>query len=64
MRKVRTKINMGEKNKKQILSKKGVTMTCSLCHKPNHNKRGCPSKKNTQDTEEGNEVPASLNETG
>ncbi|CAA0806734.1 MuDR family transposase [Striga hermonthica] len=36
------------KQKKKVevkLSKKGTTLKCSLCHKENHNMRGCPFKK-------------------
>ncbi|CAN1121126.1 hypothetical protein LINPERHAP2_LOCUS600 [Linum perenne] len=33
------------------LSRKGTIMTCSICKKPGHNKRGCPSLKQTTTTE-------------
>ncbi|GER31465.1 transposon protein, partial [Striga asiatica] len=34
-----------KKEAKVKLSKKGTTVKCSLCHKENHNMRGCPLKK-------------------
>ncbi|CAN1762519.1 hypothetical protein LINPERHAP1_LOCUS8409 [Linum perenne] len=33
------------------LSRKGATMKCSICKKSGHNKRGCPSLKQTTTTE-------------
>ncbi|OIT01092.1 hypothetical protein A4A49_19934 [Nicotiana attenuata] len=36
----------GEIKRAGKLSKKGITMTCSICKEANHNKRGCPKNPN------------------
>jgi len=40
------------------LGKKGVVMTCLICHKKNRNARGCPERKKNQAEDERLDIPA------